>query len=238
MSLQLEVQTAVAKINKYAVQESGDTVEVVERPHGGVSLVMADGQSSGKSAKAISNLVVRKAISLLAEGVRDGAVARATHDYLVTHRGGRVSAELSIISIDLVSKTLVISRNSHCPVLLRQHGLFEWLDARSEAVGVYRYTKPAIMELKLVADMTVVAFTDGISHAGSRRGASLDLPGFLAQYDPAGTLDANHVADAILAEALRLDEQRPQDDATVLVVKVLPMPNPEPTRRLFMRFPI
>jgi serine phosphatase RsbU (regulator of sigma subunit) len=238
MSLQLEVQTAVAKINKYAAQESGDTVEVVERPHGGVSLVMADGQSSGKSAKAISNLVVRKAISLLAEGVRDGAVARATHDYLVTHRGGKVSAELSIISIDLVSKTLVISRNSQCPVLLRQQGLFQWLDANSQAVGVYRYTKPAIVELDLVADMTVVAFTDGISHAGSRRGVSLNLSTFLAQYDPDGTLDANQVADAILAEALRLDEQRPQDDTTVLVVKVLPMSQPEPTRRLFMRFPI
>ncbi|OUC07453.1 hypothetical protein RY27_14810, partial [Litorilinea aerophila] len=94
MSQRLEVQIGVAKINKYASSESGDTVEIVERPHGGISVVVADGQRSGRSAKAISNLVVRKAISLLAEGVRDGAVARATHDYLHTLRGGKVSAEL------------------------------------------------------------------------------------------------------------------------------------------------
>jgi len=63
----MEVQIAVAKINKYAVSESGDTLEVVERPNGGLSVVLADGQSSGRGAKAISLLVVRKVIGLLAE---------------------------------------------------------------------------------------------------------------------------------------------------------------------------
>ena len=69
----MEIQLAVAKINKYATSDSGDSVEVVERPNGGISVVMADGQSSGKGAKQISFLVVRKLISLLSEGVRDGA---------------------------------------------------------------------------------------------------------------------------------------------------------------------
>ena len=31
----MEVQIAVAKVQKYAVSSSGDTVEVVERPQGG-----------------------------------------------------------------------------------------------------------------------------------------------------------------------------------------------------------
>ena len=74
----------VVKINKYSTPESGDTVEIVERPQGGMSFVMVDGQRSGRSAKRISNLVARKAIGLLAEGVRDGAAARAAHDYRVT----------------------------------------------------------------------------------------------------------------------------------------------------------
>ncbi len=78
----MEIKLAVAKINKYASSESGDSVEVVERPNGGISVVMADGQSSGKGAKHISSLVVRKVISLLSEGVRDGAAARAASDYL------------------------------------------------------------------------------------------------------------------------------------------------------------
>src|SRR5438067_8465467 len=113
-----DVQVAVAKTNKYASRESGDTVEVVERPHGGFSIVLADGQGSGRSAKNLSHLVTTKAISLIKDGVRDGAVARSVHDYLFTYRGGRVSATLVILSVDMTSRTLVLTRNSHCPVLV------------------------------------------------------------------------------------------------------------------------
>ncbi|MEZ4864780.1 MAG: PP2C family protein-serine/threonine phosphatase [Caldilineaceae bacterium] len=236
--MRIEAQVAVAKVNKYAVAESGDTVEITERPHGGISVVMADGQRSGRSAKAISNIVVRKAISLLAEGVRDGAVARATHDYLHLQRGGKVSAELVIASVDLVSKTLVVSRNTHCPTLLRHQGQFAWLDSATSAVGIYRYTKPAITEFALQPDMTLIAFTDGVWGAGSRVGSKIDLPLLVEHADPNSAYDAQTVANAILAEALRLDQQRPQDDITVLVVKLLAQTQPEQIRRLFMRFPI
>ena len=238
MALQLEVQIAVAKTNKYAISESGDTVEVVERPHGGMSVVVADGQRSGKSAKAISNIVVRKAISLLAEGVRDGAVARATHDYLLTQRSGQVSAELSIVSVDLVTNTLVISRNARCPVLLRRQSTWEWVQETANAVGVHRNTKPAITELPLAPHTTAIVCTDGIWGAGSRQGRHIELTALLDALDPEADLPAEALADAILAEAQRLDEQRPHDDATVLVVKLQPLSPPDSTRRLSMRIPI
>ncbi len=45
----MNVQFAVAKVSKYASRESGDTLEMAERQHGGISLVLADGQRSGKS---------------------------------------------------------------------------------------------------------------------------------------------------------------------------------------------
>ena len=238
----LEIQLAVSKINKYASSESGDTVELVERPHGGISIVVADGQRSGRSAKSISNIVVRKAITLLAEGVRDGAVARATHDYLHTQRGGKVSAELHIISVDLVTQTLVISRNARCPILMRQADSFSWLDEPSEAVGIHRFTKPAITEHKLEAQTTLVVFTDGVwsagNVAGNASGNVIDLPHLLGYVDPDGATEAHVIADAILAEALRLDQNRPRDDATVLVLKLIEPVIIENIRRLFMRFPI
>jgi serine phosphatase RsbU (regulator of sigma subunit) len=234
----MEVQVAVAKIGKYATSESGDTVEVVERPQGGISAVMADGQRSGRSAKVISNIVVRKAISLLAEGVRDGAVARATHDYLHTERGGKVSAELTIASVDLVTRSLVISRNARCPCLLRRGNEFTWLDAPSEAVGVHRNTKPSITELPLAAPLTLVAFTDGVWSAGAVTGSVIDLPAILLATDAHGDCAAYLVADAVLDAALRLDGGRPRDDATVLVVKLLSSADDSGIRRHITRFPI
>jgi serine phosphatase RsbU (regulator of sigma subunit) len=238
MSAQYEVQMAVAKIGKYASAESGDTVEIVERPKGGLSAVVADGQRSGRSAKSISNLVVRRAIALLAEGVRDGAVARATHDYLYTEREGKVSAELNIVSVDLVTRTLVISRNARCPSLLRRDQEFTWLDAPSEAVGIHRNTKPAITELPLSAPLTLVVFTDGVWSAGAVTGSVINLPNVVLASDPHGDCPAQVIADAILDVALTLDKGRPHDDVTVLVVKLMPLVDASEIRRLTARFPI
>src|SRR5512135_1738817 len=108
----MEIQIAVAKTNKFGVTESGDSLEVVERPQGGLSVVLADGQSSGRGAKVVSMMVVRKVIGLLAEGVRDGAAARAASDMLFAERSGRVSCTLNIASVDLVTRTLVLARNN------------------------------------------------------------------------------------------------------------------------------
>lgn len=216
----MEAQIAVAKVNKYATSESGDTIEVIERPRGGLSVVVADGQRSGRSAKAISNIVVRKAISLLAEGVRDGAAARATNDYLQIHRGGKVSAELYIASIDLDTKSLVISRNSRCPVLISRPYEILVLDEPSEAVGIHNNTKPAIDELNLELGTTVIIFTDGVWNAGSRRGCTIDLVQLVRDVNQSRMLSAAELADEILEEVMRLEQDRPHDDASVLVIKL------------------
>ncbi|RPH56425.1 MAG: serine/threonine-protein phosphatase, partial [Chloroflexi bacterium] len=130
----MEVQIAVAKINKYAVSESGDTLEVVERPGGGLSVVLADGQSSGRGAKAISMMVVRKVIGLLAEGVRDGAAARAASDYLFSERNGKVSSTLNILSVDLQTRTVVLARNNESPMYVARHDLIERIDEPSQSI--------------------------------------------------------------------------------------------------------
>jgi serine phosphatase RsbU (regulator of sigma subunit) len=240
----VEVQVAVAKVAKYATSESGDTVEMIERPHGGLSFVMVDGQRSGRSAKAISNLVARKAISLLAEGVRDGAAARAAHDYLYTYRGGKVQATLNILSVDMVSRTIVLSRNSHCPILVVTAEGLRILDEASHPVGVYRATKPLVVELPLVPPTTVVLFTDGLLDAGIRYGQKLDIAAAVqALCDDRGCA-AQDIADQLLDQALRLDQGRAGDDITILVLAVrareattAPFSNVD-VRRLYLSFPL
>jgi len=236
--LELELQVGVAKVSKYATSESGDTLEVVERPLGGLSLVLADGQRSGRAAKLISNLVARKAISELAEGVRDGAAARAAHDYLRTHRQGQVSAELCIVSLDLVTRTIVVSRNSHCPVLVLIDGAPRALDQPSRPIGIYANTKPSISEFPVASNTWVVAFTDGILEAGTRFGASFDVTGLTESFINERQGSVAQLADAILARAVALDQGRPQDDMSVLVLALLPRQQLDEARRLSVRFPL
>ncbi len=242
----LAVEVAVAKVAKYAVRESGDSVEVVERPNGGLSVVMVDGQRSGRSAKAISNLAVRKAISLLAEGVRDGAVARATHDFLRTQRGGQVSAEMTILSVDLETRTVVISRNTQCPVMVWeapcQGEQAKWtaLDESARVVGVGNRVKPVIAERPLIAGQVFVAFTDGVLHAGRGKGVHLDIVGVLAAECRAELPAAQVLADCLLSAALAADDNRPSDDTTVVVMRVFDrqLEDPLEVRRMSVSFPV
>ncbi len=216
----MEIQIAVAKTNKYASSESGDTVEVVERPNGGLSVVLADGQSSGRGAKHISNLVVRKVIALLSEGVRDGAAARAASDYLFTERKGKVSATLNIISVDMQTSTLVITRNNPAPILLITSNNLRKIEEESRPIGIYRDTRPLISELPLETGLTVVVYTDGLVHAGTRDGQVMDvltcLEAMLDDEEPT----PQEIADALLLHAVQLDQGRPVDDISIVVLQV------------------
>jgi serine phosphatase RsbU (regulator of sigma subunit) len=233
----MEVQIAVAKVNKYATSESGDTLEVVERPNGGVSVVLADGQTSGRGAKAVSQLVVRKVIGLLAEGVRDGAAARAASDALYTDKKGKVICTLNIASIDLHSGTIVITRNNPSPMYVCRETHIDRIDVESIPLGTSRDVRPSITEIGLEVGLTVVLYTDGLVHAGERRGQPMNtmevLQSMLEDQNPS----PQAIADTLLAHAVNLDDNRPVDDISVVVLKVSPL-NGDNVRRMSMRLPI
>lgn len=233
----MEIQIAVAKVNKYAVSESGDTLEVIERPTGGLSVVLADGQTSGRGAKAVSMMVVRKVISLIAEGVRDGAAARAASDALFAERAGKVTCTLNIASVDMLSKTIVLARNNPAPMYICRGEKIDAHNEESISLGTSRNVRPIITELSIEPGLTVVIFSDGISHAGERRGTPMDIrqtiQAVLDEQDPS----PQQLADTLLNEAVRLDDNRPADDVSVLVLRVSPRTGGD-VRRMSVRLPI
>ncbi len=233
----MEVQIAVAKINKYASLESGDTLEVIERPNGGLSVVLADGQTSGRGAKAVSMMVVRKVIGLLAEGVRDGAAARAASDALYTDKNAKVSCTLNIASVDLETNTIVLSRNNPSPIFICHDDQIDCMDAESSPLGIRRDIRPVITELELQPGLMIIVYTDGLTHAGKRRGQPMDvsnaIQAMMEDQDPT----PQELADSLLVHAVNLDEGRPADDVSVVVLKVQTI-NGDTVRRMSLRLPL
>lgn len=233
----MEARISVAKIGKYATSESGDTLELIERPNGGISLVLADGQWSGKSAKAISNVVTRKAVSLLADGVRDGAVARAASDYLYTYRSGKVQATLNILSVDLQTKTLVVTRNNPAPIILVRDHKIEMLDQPSKSVGSRLGIRPNILEIPLEPGLILIAYTDGLLHAGDRIGKELDVVDCVSELLSSEQIDPSDWSDFLLSKAIEYDQGRPSDDISIVVMAILAKDS-DTTRRLYVCMPL
>ena len=73
--------------------------------------------------------------------------------------------------------------------------------------------------------------------AGERKGENIDiytaLGGLLEEQDP----PAQVIADALLAQALRLDDNRPVDDISVVVLRIMDE-NSDEVRRMLVRLPV
>ncbi len=229
----LTVDVGVAKTHKYASRDSGDTVETVERPTGGLSIVVADGQGSGFAAKTLSMMVSSKAVALLKEGVRDGAVARGVHDFLLAYRHGKVSATLDLLSVDLASRTVLLTRNSHVPYIVVEDGATTLHAGETTPIGVYRHTRPTVHQHPIADGLTVIVFTDGVSDAGRRSGSRL-APLDVLRTDGS----ASDIAESLLAAAIEADQGRPGDDMAVVALTISRAEPDPPIRTMRVTWPI
>ncbi len=216
----LTIDVAVAKTHKYASRASGDTVEVVERPGGGFSVVMIDGQGSGKAAKTLSLMLSARAVGMVKDGVRDGAVARATHDFLFAYRHGQVSATLDLVSVDLHTQEVVITRNADSPMLLRRQGETSVVPMDSGPIGRTKFVKPAVQSFPAEDGVAIVLFTDGVTNSGLRQ--QLDPIDYqdLADEVLGNGYSAQEIADMVLDHARLRDNNRPGDDTAVTALVV------------------
>lgn len=234
----LTIDVALAKTHKYASRESGDTVELVERPGGGFSLIMIDGQGSGKAAKTLSLLLSAKAVGLVKDGVRDGAVARATHDFLFAFRHGQVSATLDLVSVDMQTREVVVTRNADSPMLLRKDGEISVVPMASGPIGLTKFAKPAVQHFPAENGVALVMFTDGITHSGLRQQLGPIDYQELAELVLSNGKTAQEIAETVLDHAKSRDNDRPGDDMAVIVLSVSKVVQPMAIRRLQATFPM
>jgi serine phosphatase RsbU (regulator of sigma subunit) len=232
----LSIEIAIAKTHKYASRDSGDTAETVERPTGGLSVVLVDGQGSGAAAKSLSMMVSSKAVGLLKEGVRDGVVARGTHDFLHAYRHGKVSATLDIVSVDLATSTVVVTRNSPVPFLVRSKDGIILHTSSSRPIGLYRHTRPSIEQFPLEEGLAIIVFSDGIHTAGDRAHKRIDLMEWASQALTC-EVEAHDIADGLLAAAIAAADGRPGDDMTVVATTITATDQVQPVRTLRVSLP-
>ena len=233
----LAIEAALARMHKYATRESGDAAEIVERPNGGVSLLIVDGQGSGRGARVISQLLVARSLALLKDGVRDGVVARAANDVLLAQRHGQVSATLDLVSADLAAGEVVVTRQGGTIGAIRSADGVEPLATDSPPLGRYRLSRPVVWRFPVAAGLTVVVTSDGITGSGQRLGHEpLDLCRYL-EATPDGS-SAQEIADGLLTEALRRDGGRAGDDCTVGVLRLTARDDAFAARRASIYLPV
>jgi serine phosphatase RsbU (regulator of sigma subunit) len=183
-------------------------------------------------------LLTAKAVALLKEGVRDGAVARAVHDTLLAYRGGKVSASLDILSADLKHGNLVLTRNGTSPVIVKSPGGVTAMPAEEGPIGIYPFTRPSVVQFPLTPDFQIWLMTDGVVTAGRKWGlAAIDFVR-VAEEISARPVDIRSQAESLLECAVAADRGRPADDMCVVSLKTESSDVEESMRTLHMTFPL
>jgi serine phosphatase RsbU (regulator of sigma subunit) len=131
----------------------------------------------------------------------------------------------------------VITRNNPAPLIIALNDTIRVLDETSLPVGLYRNTRPIITEVALEPGLTIVVYSDGLVHAGERCGEHLDVVTCLEALLEGEPPSPQLIADSLLEQALKLDQNRPVDDISIVVVSVLPAAEDE-VRRMTVRLPI
>ena len=233
----MQIRIGVAKVGRYASGESGDSVEVVERPRGGLSVVIVDGQGHGRAAKRISHQIAGKAAALIGDGARDGAVMRAISDFLYTIRDGKVSATVSILTSDLEARSLIVSRNSNCPVVVGHQDGSSCLDGGVNPIGVHKSNRPMISHWPAYPGTVLVGFTDGIINSGCHSKGqpfSMDEVFQLVRTD---SPNPQMLANRMLDMAVERDNGRPRDDMLVAVLAMCDREDALGTRQMTVNYP-
>jgi serine phosphatase RsbU (regulator of sigma subunit) len=112
------------------------------------------------------------------------------------------------------------------------------LDEPVGPIGIRRGTKPSITELPLKAGTVALVYTDGLERAGARSSLVFDIPDALRELTSQDQETAQGIADGLLERALALENGRPRDDISVLVLRVTERPAEDGVRHLALRVPL
>jgi serine phosphatase RsbU (regulator of sigma subunit) len=213
----------VHALNVSSKQVSGDFYDVVPA-EGGFLLCIADVSGKGVPAALLSSMLqasLRTQAPLLQPV---GAMISNVNGMLCQGVANGQFATMFLARIDETRMTLqYVNAGHNPPILVHADGRRELLEAGGPMVGSFEAAAFEQAEVALAPGDRIVLYTDGVSEAMNARMEMYgdDRVGDLAASLPGGDSAAQTI-DSILG-ALRgfLAGEEPQDDMTLMVVKVL-----------------
>ncbi|MDY6847294.1 MAG: SpoIIE family protein phosphatase, partial [Chloroflexota bacterium] len=172
--------------------------------------------------KSISTMICHRVLYHISEGKRDSTAIRQASTSIFEEHEGRVKANLTLLSVDSQSNTIVISRNTPVPVFLVTDENVDCLSTDSEPIGTKMEITPSIVELPIKPGAAVIAFSDGVYQAGREDVRNPDICVTIEALFEEQEPTAQEVADYLLSRAMRLDEGRPKDDMSIIVMLISP----------------
>ncbi len=218
-------------INTPSRQVGGDYYDLVSPAGGGRLVAIADVSGKGVPAALLTSMLQASLRTQAENTTSVSEILSGINALVYRSTSSEQFATFFLARIDEGTLRMSYSNAGHnYPVLLRRNGRHEYLERGGMMVGMFEGATFEEATVQLEPGDRVVLFTDGVSEAVNAAGQEFgeDRIRDLVRELP-GDLSAREVTSRIL-EALHrfLDGVEPQDDVTVMVLRVLE-PAPAPT---------
>ena len=212
------VETGWACVHKHGEKLCGDFFKCFEN-NGKQVFVLSDGLGSGVKANILSTLTTTILGTMLSHGVPLEECISTVATTLPLCRTRRLAySTFTVLQLD--GGTAYLVQYSNPAAILLRRGQTALYPREVRFIGEKEIHET---RLPIATGDIIVIMSDGITNAGVGKLAAEgwrqdELAAFLERLDTA-QMSAAHIAARIVNGCLTLSEERPDDDATVLVVK-------------------
>ena len=218
----VSIDVAWKSLNKYKEELCGDKVEILKTEDSDI-LILADGMGSGVKANILATLTSKILGTMLQEGAQIESCVEPIAKTLPVCKGRKVAyATLTILQIFHNGNAYLAEFDNPSCVFIRDGKIvkypYEMRDIGGKKIHEYRFA--------VKKNDCFVLMSDGVIYAGA--GSILNLQGWtgdaMAEYTlkcTKKTLAAARLAVMLSQACDELYEERPGDDTTVVVARVI-----------------
>lgn len=208
------VMYGVAKVSKDSSTISGDNYGCMAEREGEFVLCLADGMGSGTLANNESEKVVDLFEQFLDSGFSKETAARMINSAMLLQKNGDMYSTVDVCTVNLYTGVCEFLKAGASTTFIKREDWIETITSTSLAVGLLQETDYEVLSKKLYPGDFLIMVTDGVLDAlpiGQEEELMKEIIMTTRKRNP------REMARAILERVLYLNENRAQDDMTVLV---------------------
>lgn len=211
-------KTAIKRMSRYEEEVSGDNFYVGDIGEGKLLCLIADGMGNGKRAAFESEALVDTLWELLSAGIDYDMSIRIVNAYLAGRNKGETFTTLDMILLDLYTGTGRIYKQGAATTYIKRKDWLEMIKSTSLPVGVMEEAVCEKCVKKFFDQDLIIMVSDGVLESMIYENKDEYMQDMLNQID---STEPSDVAEELKNQIIALSGTRLQDDATILVCKLV-----------------
>ena len=213
----LRASTGVSRVPKAGEEISGDTFSCMYLPSGELLVALSDGMGSGKDACEESEQVIDLLEQMTEAGFSETSALRLINSIYMTREenGGFTTADIMVLNL-YRQNCHFVKCGASTTFLFHQEEV-EKIEGEALPIGVMNNIEPYMRKTEISSGDYVIMMTDGVADSFLSEEFELEelIWGYLER-----KISPQDMSDRILEEAVSRWKGEPDDDMSVLVVRL------------------